>query len=270
MVDTVVINSTTPPEDPNHADAMAAKFDAAQVPPAGDQNPPTDDTKVEDRPQWLPEKFKSPEDMAKAYAELESKLGKPADNTPADPNAEPKADSQTDQQAADELASKGLNLADFSTEFAAKGELSPESYDKLEKAGYPRNYVDQYIDGQRARAALYESEIKNVAGGDKTFSEMVEWAKANLSPAEINAYNAAIDSGDMEQAKLAVAGVHTRFATSRPSEPNLFKGATSATPSAESYESLAQMQKDMASPEYKSDPAFRAKVERKLANSSIM
>jgi hypothetical protein len=268
MVDTVVINSTTPPEDPNHAEAMAAKFDAAQVPPEGD-NPPTDDTKVEDRPQWLPEKFKSPEDMAKAYAELESKLGKPAD-APADPTAEPKADSQTDQQAAEELASKGLDLNEFNAEFGQTGQLSQESYNKLEKAGYPRNIVDQYIDGQRARAALYESEIKNVAGGDQTFSEMVEWAKANLSPAEINAYNAAIDSGDTAKAKLAVAGVHTRFSASRPSEPNLFKGATSATPSNESYESLAQMQKDMASPEYKSDPAFRAKVERKLANSSIM
>ena len=30
---------------------------------------------VSDRPEWLPEKFKSPEDMASSYSELESKLG---------------------------------------------------------------------------------------------------------------------------------------------------------------------------------------------------
>ena len=29
----------------------------------------------EDRPDWLPEKFKSPEDMAKAYSELEASWG---------------------------------------------------------------------------------------------------------------------------------------------------------------------------------------------------
>ena len=29
----------------------------------------------ESRPEWLPEKFKNAEDMAKAYGELESKLG---------------------------------------------------------------------------------------------------------------------------------------------------------------------------------------------------
>ena len=28
-----------------------------------------------DRPEWLPEKFKSPEDMAASYSALESKLG---------------------------------------------------------------------------------------------------------------------------------------------------------------------------------------------------
>ena len=28
-----------------------------------------------DRPEWLPEKFKTPEDMSKAYSELEKKLG---------------------------------------------------------------------------------------------------------------------------------------------------------------------------------------------------
>lgn len=265
MVDKVVINSATPPEDPNHAQQMIDKIDAVNQVPSGEPTPPTDD-KIEDRPQWLPEKFQSPEDLAKAYAELEKKLGKPAEpqQTP------PQDNQQTDQQAADELASKGLNLSDFSAEFAEKGELSPESYDKLEKAGYPRNIVDQYIDGQRARAALYESEIKSVAGGDKAFSEMVEWAKSNLTPAEIAAYNAAIDSGDQAKAKLAVSGVAQRFQAARPSEPSLFKAATSANPSMEAYESIAQLQKDMASPDYKTDPAFRAKVERKLANSNIL
>lgn len=33
-----------------------------------------------DRPEWLPEKYKSPEDLAKAYKELESKLGTKEDD----------------------------------------------------------------------------------------------------------------------------------------------------------------------------------------------
>jgi hypothetical protein len=267
MVDTVTIQSTTPPEDPNHAQAMIDAVDKANVVPSTDGETPPTDTPTEDRPQWLPEKFKSPEDMAKAYAELESKLGKPAE--PKAPEATPPADQTTDQ-VDQELQSKGLNLADFNAEFADKGELSPESYDALEKAGYPRNYVDQFIEGQKARAALYESEVKAAAGGSETFNEMVEWAKANLSPAEINAYNAAIDSGDQAKAKLAVSGIYQRFSSARPSEPSLFKGNTASAQTSDVYESIAQMQKDMAHPDYAKDPAFRARVERKLARSNIM
>ena len=37
----------------------------------------TDET---ERPTWLPEKFKNAEDMAKAYGELENKLGQSQDN----------------------------------------------------------------------------------------------------------------------------------------------------------------------------------------------
>jgi hypothetical protein len=259
MVDTVIVNSQTPVEDPNHAQAMIDKVEAVNQPPADEL-----DTPAEDRPGWLPEKFKSPEDLAKAYDELQKKLGKPAEQNTETP---PPTDQQ---QAADELANRGLNFTEFSTEFAQKGELSAESYEKLEKAGIPRNYVDQYVEGQKARVALYESEVKSVAGGDQGFSEMVDWAKANLSPQEINAYNAAIDSGNPDQAKLAVAGIYQKFSVARPSEPSLFKGNTSGQLTGESYESIAQLTKDMASPEYKSDPAFRSKVQAKLSRSNIL
>jgi hypothetical protein len=74
----------------------------------------------------------------------------------------------------------------------------------------------------------------------------------------------------MNQAKLAAAGMYQKFSASRPSEPNLFKGTTNAGQSSDVYESIAQMQKDMANPDYAKDPAFRARVERKLARSNIL
>ncbi len=116
---------------------------------------------------------------------------------------------------------------------------------------------------------MYESEVKAVAGGDKGFTEMVEWAAANLAPPQIAAYNAAIDSGNPENAKLAVAGLYQQFAAARPSEPSLFTGST-GTPTADVYESVAQLQRDMASKEYKTDSAFRSKVQSKLGRSNIL
>jgi hypothetical protein len=265
MVDTVVINSQPPTEDPKHVEEMIKKVDEANAPPA-DENTPQDPPQ-EDRPGWLPEKFKSPEDLAKAYDELQKKLGQPTENKTTEQN---KSAEDQNKQVEQELADRGLDFTEFSNEFANRGELTAESYEKLEKAGIPRNYVDQYIEGQKARVALYESEVKSVAGGDKGFSEMVEWATANLSPQEISAYNAAIDSGVPDQAKLAVAGVYQKFSSARPQEPSLVKGQTSGSVTGESYESIAQLTKDMASPEYKNDPAFRSKVQQKLSRSTIL
>jgi hypothetical protein len=244
---------------------MIAKADAAANPQVDGEYTDSPEEQTEERPSWLPEKFKSPEDLAKAYSELQSKLGSqdpvdaPADSQATTPDAEVK----------DALESKGLDLNTFSEEYGQKGQLSPESYQTLEEAGYPRNIVDQYIEGQKARGALYESEVKAIAGGNEQFNEMVDWARANLSPQEINAYNNAIDSGDTSQAKLAVAGIYQKFSTNRPTEPSLFTGSNSAV-SNDAYESIAQMRKDMANPDYAKDPAFRAMVERKLSRSTIL
>jgi hypothetical protein len=261
MVDTVVIQSTPPEAPEDHDQKMVAKVDAANAPPPAEG---TEGTPPEDRPQWLPEKFKSPEDMAKAYAELESKLGqKPAETPPTEPQAEP-------QEAQQALAEKGLDLQDFSAEFAQKGELSTESYEKLEKAGFDRKLVDQYIEGQRALAAQYETSIMGEVGGTEKYTEMVTWAKANMTPAEIDAFNTAVSSGNKEQAKLAVLGLNTKYLQSVGSDPQRLIGGRNVAESSDTFESMAQVTAAMKDPKYKSDPAYRAKVQSKLARSNVM
>ena len=48
--------------------------DAAEAVGTISEEPAGEEQQV-DRPEWLPEKFKSPEDMANAYSELEKKMG---------------------------------------------------------------------------------------------------------------------------------------------------------------------------------------------------
>ena len=61
MADAVNTYQEEPAESQEHVDAMLAKVEGTQTDP--------------ERPEWLPEKFKSVEDMAKAYSALEGKLG---------------------------------------------------------------------------------------------------------------------------------------------------------------------------------------------------
>ena len=263
-VDSVVI--TSPPEvaPEGHNDKMVALVDGAT-------NPSKDLLEGGDpvsRPEWLPEKFQSVEDMAKAYAELEAKLGgKTQDNPQTDPaNAYTNQSGQNPEQA---LSEKGLDLSTFTAEFNTKGELSADSYAKLAAAGFDKGIVDNYISGQKAVAAQYETAVVSEVGGSEKYSEMITWAKANMSDAEINAYNAAVSSGDVAQAKLAVLGLSAKFFKANGSEPRLVQGRTTSA-SEDVFESTAQLTEAMRDKRYRNDPAFRAKVQSKLARSNIL
>jgi len=163
---------------------------------------------VSDRPEWLPEKFKSPEDMASSYSELESK-------------------------------------------------------------GIPKHIVDAYIQGQQSLADNVKSDIFNTVGGEENYQQMTEWAADNMNQAEKDAFNLAVNSGDLAQAKLAVEALNARYKNTVGVEPNLIGGRPSE--SMDVYQSWAQVTTDMKNPAYAKDPAFRANVEKKLGRSkSIM
>lgn len=264
-VDTVVITSQPAQAPEGHDQAMIDLVDKSSAPPAADE-PLATTGDSQDRPEWLPEKFKSPEDMAKAYAELESKLGAPK---VSDSTQTPDPAVATPDDAQNALSQKGLDLTEFSKEFSEKGELSPESYERLSKSGFDKALVDQYIEGQRARADMYANSIKSEVGGDEKYSEIVQWAKGNLTPSEIEAFNKAVDSGSQEQAKLAVRGLKASYENANGREPKLIGGGVKGGVEGDTFESTAQLTKAMADPRYREDPAYRARVQAKLGRSSL-
>lgn len=214
-----------------------------------------------ERPSWLPEKFATPEDMAKAYAELQAKLGageKPAESTPAP--------APTEAEASKAVEQAGLDMDALRTEFNANGDLSAETYAKFKAAGIPEEIVKGYIEGQKAVASQYEVSVKSVAEGQ--FDTMAAWAATNLTPAELTAYNKAVDSGDADIAKLAVAGVYQKFVAANGKDPALVNGSNSDG-KGDVFESTRQVTEAMRDKRYKTDPAFRKAVQDKLARSSV-
>ena len=116
MVDTVVISQAPQTDDPAHIDAMVKKVDDANAAAlAGESHVPSKD-EAPARPSWLPEKFGSAEDLAKAYAELEARQGSKPAETPVPSEATP-------TEAAKVLSDKGLDFNSFSDEFASDGAL---------------------------------------------------------------------------------------------------------------------------------------------------
>lgn len=228
------------------------------------------------RPSWLPAKFATPEAMAASYAALEAKQsgGKqaaPVDAVPEgdDDNGDLTID-KAPETAAEVVKEAGLDMASLNTEFANTGKLSEDSYKKLAAVGFDKAAVDNYVAGQQALVSNFETEVKSATpGGADKFNDMIAWAKVNMTESQINAFNAAVGSGNKDQAKMAVAGLGTSYIAAVGREPVLQGGRTNGA-SADVFESLAQMKVAMSDKRYKTDHAYRASIQAKLGRSNIM
>lgn len=249
-----------------HIDAMAAKADG-QPAPAPEGGP----AETPERPAWLPEKFATPEDMAKAYAEMERKQSAPNGDEAGGEN-----DTQNEQQAeADDAANKaveaaGLDMDALGNKVVQNGDLDPEDYEKLAKQGISKEMVQNYVAGQQAIAAQLVSRMHETVGGEDSFNELLGWAGENLSPDEIAAFNSTVDSGSEAQVKLALEGLQSKFKASGGEAPNLIGGRRQNAGAGEVFRSTAEVTKAMADPRYGRDPAYRADVMAKLARSNVM
>jgi len=231
---------------------------------------------TQSKPEGLPEKFNSVEDLAKSYAELEKKLGGQSQETKeeVDPvaKAQPKTETKTDNNKLDiaekAVSDAGLDMSSLQQEYSEKGELDAKSYEALEKVGITKQYVDNYIAGQEAIANQQATEIKQTVGGEETYQEMVDWASKNMTEGEKQAYNKAVNSGDMDTVKLAVNALKGQYERANGVEPNLVEGK--AQPSQEQgFQSWAQVTEAMADPRYAKDMAYQNEVKNKLANSNL-
>ena len=219
----------------------------------------------EARPEWLPEKFKTPEDLSKAYGELEKQFTQSRQEASQAEVEQPEP--QTREEARETVENAGLDYDALQQEFADSGELSDKTIKDLENRGIPRDMVDSYIAGQEALSADYENKMYEVAGGEERYQEMASWASDNLSDSEVDAFNEAISSGNESQARLAIDGLSARYRDNGGAEPTLVGGKASA--SVDKYLSWAQVTKDMKTAEYKKDPAFRDAVQKKLSRSTL-
>ncbi len=247
------------PESQEHIDQMIQKADEAEVIPS--------ESMESSRPEWLPEKFQNPEDMAKAYGELEKQFS--SSRQQEQPQEQPEQ-GQEPSNAQEYVESKGLNFEDMSKEYQENGSLSDDTYSQLEQSGIPRHMTDSWIQGQQAISDKMTNAAFNAAGGEENFNTLTEWAKVNLSEQEINEYNKAISIADPSTIRFTVESLKSRYESKNGQQANLLTGETSNKMSGDRYESVTQLTDAMKDPRYQTDPAFREQVTNKLQRSNIM
>lgn len=215
----------------------------------------------EERPSWLPEKFQTAEDLAKAYGELEKKMSS-GETTPEQSSEEMPTQEQIEQQT-------GLSLDPYYEEYASQGSLTEESYKKLEAAGLNKELVDSYIAGQEALSNATVQSIYNVAGGEEQYKALTDWASKNLSDGEQKNFNDIMEKGSLEAATFAVKGLRAQYDAQFGIQPNLLKGQQTSTDN-DVYRSTAEVIRAINDPKYQSDTAYRKTVEEKIKRSNVM
>jgi hypothetical protein len=236
-------------------------------------------------------KFNSPEELAKAYQELEKKLGQPKGE--ADPGEVPSPqEGYSPQQAVDiygegpveALKGKGIDMADVMWK-ADQGQDISEHYDALaETFGVPRQVVENYVSKSQpvatpaAEAAALTADdavqLKAMVGGDEGFQQLSQWAIQNMQPQELAEYNAAIDSGNKQVATWAIKAIHARATgTAAAVEPKLISGGR--PPVVEKFESKQQVldamnkRNEKGQKLYETDEAYRNKFMQILDRSEV-
>jgi len=228
-------------------------------------------------------KFKSVEDLAASYKELEGKLGSQTqeettteeDTTEETETPEFNANEYYGEGLAEVLTEAQIDPQDISTRFQDSGEISEDDYTKLEGAGFSRQVIDTYLDGLRgtsgdaAEIATAEIEgIKNSVGGDDNYTKMTSWAEKNLSDQDGQAFNDLMAQGNAAQIRMAVQGLYSQYTNAMGVEPNLVTGKPS-TSGPTPYRSTAEVVAAMSDKRYGKDVAYTEDVQRRLGDSDV-
>ena len=216
-------------------------------------------------------KYKSAEELEKAYKELESKLGdQDSELAEPEPDAEPTS-----------LSDNASIITAASDEYYANGnKLSPETIEKF-KGMSSEDLVNAYIevtnspewtaqpDSQVEDVSEAQiNEVKNAAGGEQQYQQMVEWAAKNLDAKAITAFDQVINTGSIEAIKFAVNGLRSEYLSAVGYDGQMIQGKAPQN-NRDVFRSQAELVAAMSDKRYDNDPAYRQDIIEKLDRSDL-
>ena len=213
-------------------------------------------------------KFKDADDLARAYSELEKKLGS---------NDETETTSAEDE-VEEEYSSGAQIISDASEEyFSNDGKLSEETMQKFTEMS-STDLVNAYMEIQKnlpppqqtESADLTDAEmnsIYNSAGGEAEYNRLTAWAAENLAENKMDAFNSIINNGEALAIQMAVAGLRSEYENQEGYEGRMLTGKAARTTDA--FRSQAEVVAAMSDPRYDNDPAYRQDVYEKLERSNV-
>lgn len=169
-----------------------------------------------------------------------------------------------------DLASRGVDFDKVSEEFSNTGTLSEATLAELDKAGYPKSVVDNYIKGMYADAERFANAIISSAGGEENFERIKSYVLSTYDEAQIESLNRTIMSGDINQISFVIRGLQAEMNQTNGSFGRAVIGGSGAnSQESDGFQSKQEMTEAMSDPRYGRDRAYTLSVERKVRNASF-
>ena len=154
-----------------------------------------------DQEQLLAGKYKNAQELEKAYVELQKKLG---ENKEEDTE---KASAEEQPEDKPQLSEGAVLITDASKEYFDNGnKLSPETLAKFASLS-SQDLIKAYMEVQATQpqqaappaeiSTAEINQIKNSAGGEKAYANIVNWAKANLPQDQVQAFDEVVNTGSV-------------------------------------------------------------------------
>jgi len=227
-------------------------------------------------------KFKSVEDLAASYKELEGKLGsfeksEEAEEQVEEETAEEEVSTYNEiygEGLADVLEEVGIDPEDITNRFLETGNINENDYELLGEAGFSRQIIDTYLDGIRSQGNIEEiakseqASIKQIAGGEQGYEQLKSWANENLPTADLDAFDSIVQTAPPAAIRLAVQGLYSQYRNAMGIEPDLVSGRTSSNGLAP-FRSATEVSNAMNDPRYATDITYRETVQERLRESDV-
>ena len=234
--------------------------------------------------QLLAGKYKDAQELEKAYVELQKKLGG-EDNTDSGEAGEPESTAEVEsketteetEEASQPTAAAELITSASDEYYNNDGKLSPETIEKFSSMS-SKELVEAYMQVQSnlPQGDLLDksadisdatvNEVKNYAGGEKAYTDMVNWASQNLDQQSIAAFDDIINTGSVDAIKFAVNGLKSQYREANGFEGTMVTGKAPVQ-TQDTYRSQQELVAAMSDGRYDSDPAYRQDVIAKLERS---
>lgn len=223
----------------------------------------------QEQDQLLAGKYRDAEELEQAYIALQRKLGERSNESSDDPQP------QQEEQVEDDDPIDVSFLDRLATE-ADSGEFSQDTLQALESMS-AADIADMFLAYRQQQptdsSENYQisqediAELKSVVGGEDQYNQMIAWAGQNLSPQEIQVYDAVMDKGDPQAIYFAIQALNYRYQDSVGVEGRLLTGNAAQT--TDVFRSQAEVVRAMNDPRYENDPAYRQDIYDKLERSNL-